>query len=148
MSVKKRSKKAIDLPSDLRITKRTKLRIIGFVIIGIIQVLYFIGSYFLGTIYGGFLDYGNPHYPYSNRKLTSTILMSFGIMNAIYIGLNKRISYQNMKKNIAIKASLSIGSYILSTDFFYWGYNAFKHLWDNVYTVVVLYGVFTRREKA
>lgn len=127
--------------------KRTKKkRAVSFVVLGIVQVIYFVGSFFLGRFIGYYEHNDALFYPYNrNAKLKAGIGLFFaGIANAIYIALNKRISLKNKLSNIGMKTAIPLVSWGLSNFIIYeLGYNSSISLWDHVST---LYGVYDRRK--
>ncbi len=123
-----------------------KRRIISFVVLGIIQVIYFVGSFFLGRFIGYYQHNDLLFYPYNrNAGIKAGISLFFaGIANALYIALNKQISLKNKRLNIGMKTTIPLVSWGLSNFIIYEiGYNSSISLWDHVST---LYGVYDRRK--
>lgn len=138
-------KKAInDQFPDLK--KTQKRTVIGFVVLGVVQVIYFIGSFFLGRFIGYFEHNDLLFYPYNrNANLKASVgLFIVGVANAIYIALNKRISLRNNQLTIGMKVSIPLVSWGLSEFLIYrLGYISSQPIWDSVST---LYGVYDRRK--
>jgi hypothetical protein len=120
--------------------------LIAFLVLGIVQIVFLIGSFFLGFFSGYFGHNDALYYPYNrNAKAKGQIILILaGIGNAVYIALNKRIALKKKSANIGMKVSIPLVSWGLSNFLLYeLGYRSSYPLWDNVST---LYGVYDRRK--
>ena len=126
--------------------RENKKSLISFIVMGIIQVVYFAGAFFLGRFIGYFEHNDSLYYPYNrNAKQVGALgLILAGVINAIYIAFNKRASLKNKKWNLGMKVAIPITSWSLSEFIIYrLGYSSSIPLWDHVST---LYGVYDRRK--
>jgi hypothetical protein len=125
---------------------KERRNLIGFLVLGIAQLIFFIGSFFLGFLSGYICQNDAIFYPYNrNAKAKGqVVLILAGIANAVYIALNKRIRLKKKSLNIGMKASIPLFTWGLSNFVIYeLGYRSSYPLWDHVST---LYGVYDRRK--
>ncbi|MHA1111498.1 MAG: hypothetical protein ACTSRE_10385 [Promethearchaeota archaeon] len=137
-------KKYKDKTDELK--RENKKNLISFIVMGIIQVVFLVGSFFLGRFIGYYEHNDALFYPYNrNAKLKGSLGLLFaGVANAIYIALNKRVSLKNKKWNLGMKVAIPLASWSVSEFIIYrLGHISSIPLWDHVST---LYGVYDRRK--